>query len=102
MKGAVTWRSKRSSGSVCTPRYLTRFLCLGPDCEDNCCAGWQGIDVDLETYRRYQQVGHPTLGPALRLHVLPNDQASSAPDEHALIDVPTGGCCPFLTIDRLC
>ena len=87
---------------VRTPRYLTRFHCLGSGCEDNCCAGWQSVDVDEESYARYRQVDHPDLGPALRLHVLPNREPAAGPEDYALIEVPDGGCCPFFTAERLC
>lgn len=86
---------------VRAPRYLTRFQCIGAACEDSCCAGWQGVDVDAATYARYRDVDHAELGPALRRWVQPNP-APSGPEEHALIEVPPGGCCPFFRGDRLC
>ena len=27
------------------PRYMTRFRCIGPDCESSCCVAW-GITLD--------------------------------------------------------
>lgn len=32
-------------------RYMTRFRCLGGDCEDTCCAGWT-VPFDEPTHRR--------------------------------------------------
>jgi lysine-N-methylase len=39
-----------------SPRYLSRFRCIGPACEDHCCAGWGGIDVDPPTAEAYRQL----------------------------------------------
>ncbi|MCC6177575.1 MAG: flagellin lysine-N-methylase [Chloroflexi bacterium] len=83
-------------------RYLTRFACIGPACEDHCCGGWQGIDVDAPTLAAYHAVQHPTLGPALHELVVVNDDPWTSPDEAATIPVPPGGACPFLTGARLC
>ncbi len=47
------------------PTYYADFRCIGAACEDTCCSGW-GISVDRETFDRYQQVTHPSLGPKLR------------------------------------
>jgi len=33
------------------PRYLSRFRCIGGDCEETCCQGWT-ITVDEKSYRR--------------------------------------------------
>jgi len=38
------------------PRYVERFQCLGPSCEDTCCAGWP-IHIDKKTYKAYRQDG---------------------------------------------
>jgi lysine-N-methylase len=32
-------------------KYLSRFSCIGPDCEDNCCHGWK-VSVDGRSYQR--------------------------------------------------
>jgi lysine-N-methylase len=31
-----------------TLRYMDRFACIGPECEDNCCYGWR-VEVDRRT-----------------------------------------------------
>lgn len=42
------------------PKYVSRFHCIGPVCEDNCCTGW-GISIDKKTYKAYQQVRDEVL-----------------------------------------
>lgn len=40
------------------PHYYRDFECIGGDCPDTCCAGWQ-IVIDDESLERYEQyVGH--------------------------------------------
>ncbi len=41
-------------------RQYEQFRCLGADCEDTCCSGWQ-VSVDRETYEKYQASSHPVL-----------------------------------------
>ena len=36
---------------VRSARYMTRFRCLGGDCEDTCCQGWM-VPLDEPTHRR--------------------------------------------------
>ncbi len=90
-----------TSAQVRAPRYLTRFRCIGAECEDHCCGGWQNVDVDAETFARYQEVGDAELGPRLRAVATRNPEARG-PEELGLIAVPRGGCCPLFTIERLC
>ena len=37
-------------------RYMDRFGCIGPDCEDHCCWGWKVL-VDKNTYENIDQIG---------------------------------------------
>jgi lysine-N-methylase len=46
--------------SALIPRYVSRFSCIGPQCEDNCCTGWQ-VSIDKKTYKAYRQSDHPAL-----------------------------------------
>ena len=34
------------------PDYMTNFKCIGTDCIDSCCTGFN-IDIDKETYKKY-------------------------------------------------
>lgn len=43
------------------PRYAARFQCIGPRCEDTCCASWT-IHIDKKTYKAYRQDKSPELG----------------------------------------
>ena len=37
------------------PDYYDKFKCIGSDCTDSCCAGWD-ITVNDETYEKYTLV----------------------------------------------
>jgi lysine-N-methylase len=96
-----------SQPEVRSPRYLGRFRCIGAACEDHCCAGWGGIDVDPPTAEAYRQLTLEGDQRVWRLNLVgqiePNPDAW--PDEGwpaALIPIPPGLSCPFLGEDRLC
>ncbi|MGE3272764.1 MAG: flagellin lysine-N-methylase [Chloroflexota bacterium] len=92
---------------VRAPRYLARFQCIGSACEDHCCAGWGGIDVDPPTAEAYRQLIADGDQRAWQLNLMgklqPNPDAW--PDEGwpaALIPLNQSDPCPFLDDDRLC
>ena len=35
-----------------TPDYITNFKCIGKECIDSCCTGWN-IEIDKDTYKNY-------------------------------------------------
>ncbi|MET0340409.1 MAG: flagellin lysine-N-methylase [Polyangiales bacterium] len=83
-------------------RYMTRFRCIGPQCEATCCAGWP-IPLDRAHYERTEQAMRET--PATRREFRENVQvvedATRAGGRHALM-VMNDGVCSFLTPGRLC
>lgn len=96
-----------SEPEIRAPRYLRRFRCIGAACEDHCCAGWGGIDVDPPTAEAYRQLTVEGDQRAWRLNLVqrlqPNPDAW--PDEGwpaALIPLETANPCPFLDDARLC
>jgi len=54
------------------PRYVERFRCLGPTCEDTCCASWP-IHIDKKTYKAYRQDSAPELGNILSKSLVRTD-----------------------------
>ena len=80
------------------PKSYHAFRCVGAECEDTCCIGWN-VNVDKNTYQAYQSCQHPALGPRLRELVAINTGGKSE-DDHARIALTSEGC-PFLE-DRLC
>ncbi len=76
------------------PEYYHSFQCIGKECKDNCCIGWE-IDIDLDTYRKYQaQEGD--LGRKLRKNIAIEPETDT---RHFIL---CGERCPFLKQEGLC
>ncbi|MGG2063833.1 hypothetical protein [Bacillus sp. S14(2024)] len=50
------------------PQYMQQFSCIGSECEDSCCIGWR-VDVDEDTYKKYQKSRDLELKPLLKKNV---------------------------------
>jgi len=84
------------------PDYYGRFQCLGADCEDSCCIGWR-VDIDRDTWQRYQACRHETLVPLIRSAVIPvAEKNHRSARNFANVTMLADGSCPFLQPDRLC
>ena len=35
------------------PEYMLDFKCIGKDCIDSCCVGWN-IEIDKKTFEKYK------------------------------------------------
>ena len=82
------------------PSYAANFVCIGPECEDPCCSGWN-IPVDRETYERYRQFPPEGLGATVAQYV--SIQGVETPANlYAEIRTKASGDCPFYGADRLC
>lgn len=73
------------------PAYYSKFHCIGSQCRDNCCVGWE-IDLDEDTNRYYHSLPGP-FGDRLRSSI------SSPHEGHFLLQEER---CPFLNQDNLC
>lgn len=51
---------RTQSVSALMPRFVERFRCIGPRCEDTCCSGWT-VHVDKKTYKAYRKEAGPAL-----------------------------------------
>ncbi|MBN2032007.1 MAG: flagellin lysine-N-methylase [Deltaproteobacteria bacterium] len=81
------------------PAYLPDFSCIGPECEDHCCYGWD-IIVDKVSYRRYGKLPSTGLGKRIRkvMRLIRKDPS----DARYARFVRSSEVCPFLTPSRLC
>lgn len=57
--------SQTITREMIVPRYLMHFQCIGPDCPDTCCYGWQ-IPVEHETYVRLKNLPDKELKPLIK------------------------------------
>ena len=75
------------------PNYYTKFKCIASACKHSCCVGW-GIDIDEDSYNRYQNLTHP-YGKTIRQRITQNDEVPC----FALTERER---CPFLQENGLC
>ncbi|HCH82489.1 MAG TPA: hypothetical protein DE316_05340 [Eubacterium sp.] len=76
------------------PDYYDEFQCIADKCSDNCCIGGWEIDIDEDTYERYQQMSGET-GEKLRSSIIQTEDGDYC---FRLID----GRCPMHTEEGLC
>lgn len=86
--------------AVLIPRYLQHFRCIGTDCEDNCCIGWQ-VDIDQATYRKYQQVRDLELKGKLN-QCMKRNRSNPHEMNYGKVIINADGECPFLNEMHLC
>jgi len=82
------------------PQYMHKFACIGSDCEDTCCIGFQ-VHIDKNTYDKYSKMKDPKWGTKLRRAVKRVESPSSEAD-YATLNVINNGPCPLLNENNLC
>jgi lysine-N-methylase len=83
-----------------TPQYMNDFSCIGSECEDTCCIGWN-VSVDKSTYKRYKKSRNFELKTLFDKKISRNRSKSSEVD-YAKIKMEKDLSCPFLTEEKLC
>lgn len=86
-------------------RYMTRFHCIGPACEDHCCYGWR-VDIDEETYHKMMvaaQFSAKEIAPKLHaaLEVVPGSRRKRTTTRYQ-IRHDEHDACPLLDAQNLC
>lgn len=85
------------------PSYAQAFRCIGSECEDTCCRGWN-VPIDEAAYRRYQELPPgPTRTLILEsVATLPEAGPTKKPAVFAIIRMNSENACPMLSEERLC
>lgn len=83
------------------PLYLQTFKCIGGDCEDNCCIGWD-VDIDQVTYEKYQRVTQPQMKREFQRFVKKNPHMAHPSINYAFVVLTEQKKCSFLNADHLC
>ena len=81
-----------------TPDYMTRFKCIGKNCIDSCCTGWN-IDIDKETYKNYINSSEKKINLISKKYLVKNNTETNI--SFAKIKNKNLSC-PFLTDNKLC
>jgi lysine-N-methylase len=82
------------------PRYVSRFSCIGPQCEDNCCSGWQ-VALDKKTFKAYRQATEPQLAARFATQLTRHGKDSGKLEYGSIDLAPATRACPFME-ERLC
>lgn len=80
---------------------MNNFKCIGGSCEDNCCIGWD-VDIDKETYKKYQKVTHPRMKRELDRFISKNPASYDEKIDYAFAMLDSNKHCSFLNADHLC
>lgn len=81
---------------ILQPKYVADFQCDGSKCNAKCCGKWR-IDIDMETYKKYQRIKNP----AMRKKILSSIKPSTIQTGFQ-IKLNNKGVCPLLCEDNLC
>ena len=81
---------------ILQPKYVADFQCDGSKCNAKCCGKWR-IDIDMETYKKYQRIKNPVM----RKKILSSIQPSTTQTGFQ-IKLNNKGVCPLLCEDNLC
>ena len=81
---------------ILQPKYVVDFQCDGSKCNAKCCGKWR-IDIDMETYKKYQRIKNP----AMRKKILSSIQPSTIQTSFQ-IKLNDKAVCPLLCEDNLC
>lgn len=82
------------------PQYVRQFSCIGSECEDTCCQGWR-VNIDEETYKKYQRVRDLELKPLLKQGI-GRVRSNANAQNYGKIKMNSKGKCPFLSENKLC
>ena len=89
------------SGAI-TPKYMKRFACIGPACEDTCCRGWR-VTIDEKSYHKLQALMQaPDERAEFERKVTRLPLAKANPMAYATAKTSEDGSCQWLKSDDLC
>jgi lysine-N-methylase len=85
------------------PDYAQQFACVGPACEDTCCAGWT-VSVDEAAYKKYVSLPAGPLRALVDTSILraAKESGQECPAAFATVRMLPSGEFPFHSPERLC
>ncbi|EPB8161560.1 TPA: FliB family protein [Clostridium perfringens] len=81
------------------PIYLKEFKCIGGECEDSCCIGWD-VDIDKFTFQQYESVSD--MKNILKSNLIKNKRCQCDEIDFAKVKLGENKRCPFLKCDNYC
>lgn len=86
---------------VVIPSYVLDFKCIGGECEDSCCIGWD-IDIDKLTFRKYFRSKNTEMKKEFSKYVYINEACDSEDVDYGRVRIKSNKWCPFLNDKKLC
>lgn len=83
------------------PEYIKEFKCIGGNCTDSCCIGWD-IDIDKITFKQYYKVKDNEMKRMFQKNVHNNDYSTSDDVDYGKVKLKAGKRCPFLDEGNYC
>ncbi|MBI6075142.1 flagellin lysine-N-methylase, partial [Clostridium perfringens] len=81
------------------PKYMKTFKCIGPNCTDTCCAGWD-INIDENTFKKYEN-DKGNLKELINGKYIKNSQSDDS-FNYGFMKITEDNKCPFLNENLLC
>ena len=82
---------------ILQPEYVEHFQCDGNKCNAKCCKKWR-IDIDIDTYKKYQRIKNPTI----RKKIISSMEANPIKSGDMKIKLDSDEACPLICSDNLC
>ncbi|MFT5788557.1 MAG: lysine-N-methylase [Shewanella sp.] len=82
--------------SLIRPSFVTQFSCIGSDCEDSCCYGWN-IIIDKQSYKK--TLAHKELKSLAQTAL---KKVKKSEQQWAQVVLDSKGACGFLDDKQLC
>lgn len=84
------------------PVYMNDFKCIGPECEDTCCANWT-ISIDKKSYKKYKKISDQNFQQNVKDGITrTKDSSKTSFNHYAKMNLDKNNQCSFLTEDKLC
>lgn len=83
------------------PKYIKEFECIGGECEDSCCVGWD-IDIDKATFKKYHKVQDKEMKLMFQKNVHNKENYESDDIDYGKVKIKGEKRCPFLDEKNYC
>lgn len=83
---------------ILQPEYVKTFQCDGNKCNAKCCKDDWCIDIDIDTYKKYQRIKNPVVRKKILSSFEPNGRKAGAMQ----VKRNQAGACPMVCADNLC
>ncbi len=91
---------EKNAKIVC-PSYFKEFQCIGGECEDSCCIGWD-IEIDKKTFKSYYKVQDEKMKRMFQKNVHNNPEFTNPNIDYGKIKLKNTKRCPFLDENNYC